>query len=387
MSKIKRNLIERIGLDRMVIAGFRILHIDFEKLKKHQNVTVEEQGKLTYLLDNGKSFRWLKIIDNKWFGTLTSGTRDNLGMKQDYSRMDITIGNRETGNLQNMTVVEYKERVERIFSYLHEEYGIIVDVSTVKINNLEINCTFIIKQEFYKYHRALRLLMFNLPSYYLKLGDMQGRNHKNTRLESETFYCGNGSMEIKIYDKKRQLQQLRGFVSDDNLMRIEIVLKNSRKIKEVFGTNKLNELTDTMVNQYYITQFHKLFEKRYHLWKIKNGDWLKQAVELHKIQSVRCWQRNLLNECRNYEQMNLVPILLDIDDLLGQIKMLERGGHYKRVEKSILKKCEDDDIYLQKDAEKILEIFDKVNGAYEQYVKNCVQKSPESPVCGEIDCM
>lgn len=46
MSKKIKKLVERIGLDRMVIAGFRILHIDFEKLKKHQNITVEEQENL-----------------------------------------------------------------------------------------------------------------------------------------------------------------------------------------------------------------------------------------------------------------------------------------------------------------------------------------------------
>lgn len=317
---------------------------------------------------------------------MNAGTRDTKYMKQDYSRMDITIGNRECGNLQNLTVIEYKERVERIFLYLHEEYGIIADVNTVKINELEINCTFTIKQEFYKYHRALRLMMFNLPSYYLKLGEMQDRNQKNIRLESETFYCGNKSMEIKIYDKKRQLKQTKGYISPDELMRIEIVLKTARKIKEIFGTNKLSELTDTMVNQYYITQFHKLFEKKYYSWKTKNGDWLKQAIELHKIQSARCWQRNLLNECRNYEQKNLVPILLDINDLLEQVKVLERSGHYKRVENSILKKCEEDDIYLQEDAEKISEIFEKVNSAYKEYIQNVMQEPPGTTISGEVDC-
>lgn len=56
-------VLSRIGLDKTVVSGFRIIRIDFKKLQKHDNVTIDKDGKYTYLLENGSSFRWLKIED------------------------------------------------------------------------------------------------------------------------------------------------------------------------------------------------------------------------------------------------------------------------------------------------------------------------------------
>ena len=69
------NLIERIGLDRTVLSGFRIISIDFEKLLKCDNAVIDREGKFTYLLNNGESFRWMKIEDRKMFGTLCAGVK------------------------------------------------------------------------------------------------------------------------------------------------------------------------------------------------------------------------------------------------------------------------------------------------------------------------
>lgn len=49
-------------------------------------------------------------------------------------------------------------------------YGITVNLQSLKFSEMEINCTFELKEEFYKYHRILRLMMFNLPKSFKKLG-------------------------------------------------------------------------------------------------------------------------------------------------------------------------------------------------------------------------
>ena len=69
------NLIERIGLDRTVLSGFRIISIDFEKLLKCDNAVIDREGKFTYLLNNGESFRWMKIEDRKMLGHYVPGSR------------------------------------------------------------------------------------------------------------------------------------------------------------------------------------------------------------------------------------------------------------------------------------------------------------------------
>lgn len=359
-----KSLIEKIGLDRMVISNFRIRSLDRKKLICHDNVTYDAGNEHGYLLEDGTCFSHLKIKDNRLFGSLLAGTHRTCSVKRDYSKMDITIGDTQTWNLQNMSVDEYKKHIKTIFSYIYEEYGLLIDDSYTTISTLEINCTFEIDACFSEYHRSLRLLMFLLPDYYKKIIEVCKKDISNLSLESETFYRGNNSMQIKIYDKKRQLQNTHGYLYGGNIMRIEFVLKTAQKIREVFGSNSLSNLSDTIVNEYYIRQFRKLFGNKYQKWKKDNGKYLRQKILEHKRQNPSHWQRTLLNELRNHEQTNQIPILLDINDLLVQVKLLDTTGHYKRVEKSILKKCRTDDVYLQNDAQKINEIISKVENIY-----------------------
>lgn len=86
------------------------MRINFEKLKTRRNVVVEYQEQAGYLLENGVCFSRLKIEDNVQFGMLTAGTKKTKYGERDYAFMDITIGDAETGNLQNITIQEYKER-------------------------------------------------------------------------------------------------------------------------------------------------------------------------------------------------------------------------------------------------------------------------------------
>lgn len=60
--------------------------------------------------------------------------------------MDIEIRNKTQGNLQNKTVEEYKNKIKCVFQYLYEEYGISVDLQYLKFSEMEINCTFELKE-------------------------------------------------------------------------------------------------------------------------------------------------------------------------------------------------------------------------------------------------
>ncbi len=377
---MSKKLIEKIGIDRSEIKGFVIRLLDLTKLRKHKNVDLEERGEIEHTLEDGNRFVKLRIKDNVLFGTFFAGTRKRNGGYVLDTFMDITIRDNETGNLNNVTLEEYINRIEDICQYLYEEYGVLVDGTNLRFKKLEINCTFGISDEFYKYHRALGLMMYNLPDTYEKITEVKKKNKKNISVESETFYRGNSCMQIKIYDKKRQLKDIGICVLDENIMRIEIVLKNSSKVKEVFGTILIREITDDMVTDYYIGQFRKLFQFRYEKWRRDNGKLLSQMIQSHKAESWNNWQRDILNECRNLELQNRVPIILEIKDLLKQIKILEKGGHYARVERAIMKKCEENDVFLQKDAKKIEEIIDRVNQIYDNYLdlKNCVEDTTAS---------
>lgn len=346
-----------------MISNFRIESIDFTKLSTHENVTLDKEGKFVYNLKDGSGFRWLKIVDNHFFGTLIAGTRKAKRFKQDFAKLDITIGISQGSNLQNQLLMDYKKHIFKVFDYLYKEYGISADYTEIKFNLMEINCTFEIDYMFHEYHRILKLIMFNLPQTYKKIGQIQTANKKKYRLESETFYRGNSSMELKIYDKKKQIEQVYHKTIQNNFMRIEIVLKKTQKIKEVFHTNLLREMTDEQINEFYMKQFKKLIEIPFYKWKYDNDKKIYHMILNSKRK--RYWINNFLRDCRNEEQLRQIPILLDIKDFLRQLKLLEKNGHYKRIEKSVLKCCENDDVYLKNDLDKIKEIIEKVYKAFE----------------------
>lgn len=383
MGKTKE-AINRIGLDRTVVSSFRIVEIDFKKLQRHDNVELDMRGNYLYWLRDGGGFRWLKITDHKMFGIMRAGVRKLKHAKQDYSRMDITIGDTIYGNLQNETVVEYQGRIERVFRYLYVEYGILVDAQSLKFSEMEVNCTFELAEEFYKYHRVLRLMMFNLPASFKKIGQVSGVNKKEQRIEAETFYRGNAVTEVKIYDKKKQLEQKKHTPLQDNVLRIEFVLKKTQKIKEAFQSAAVADLTDEKLNKFYYEQFVKLFEKPYRKWQIENGKQLKRLILDHKQRNRIWWKVNLFRECANKEQSDQVPQLLDVKDLLVQIKALEKKGHYTRVAKGILEQSDYNDVFFQNDSDKSEEIIGKVHEAYDYYLKKTMLvQGTDSPTNGE----
>lgn len=315
---------------------------------------------------------------------MCAGTKKTTRIKQDYARMDIFVGDGSQGNLQNKTVAEYQRMIKRIFQYLHDEYGVTVNFQNLKFSEMEINCTFELKEEFYKYHRVLRLMMFNLPKSFRKLGQVSGINKSKQRIEAETFYRGNSSTEVKIYDKKKHLEQTIQFRLEKNMMRIEFILKKSQKIKEVFRSTLVSDLTDEKINKFYYQQFTRLFEKPYRKWQVENGYQLRNMIVNHRNNHKKHWQRNLIQECSNKEQSDQLPLLLDVKDLLTQVKILDKDRHYQRIAKGILEQCSYNDIYLQNDAEKAEEIIGKVKDAYNSYLnREVVIETLDSPIYGE----
>lgn len=119
-------------------------------------------------------------------------------------------------------------------------------------------------------------------------------------------------------------------------------------------------------------------------WQIENGNQLKNMITYHKWQNKRYWKSNLLRECSNKEQLDQIPLLLDVKDLLAQAKALDKDGHYQRVAKGILEQCNYNDVYLQNDSDKAEEIIIRVHEAYENYLKGIrLVSASYSTICGE----
>lgn len=118
---------------------------------------------------------------------------------------------------------------------------------------------------------------------------------------------------------------------------------------------------------------------------IENGKQLKGLIISHKAKSKHYWKSNLLRECGNREQIDQIPVLLDVKDLLLQVKALDKDGHYTRVEKGMLEQCNYNDVYLQNDTDKAEEIICRVHESYDNYLKGIRRVAVSySTVSGEV---
>lgn len=82
---------------------------------------------------------------------------------------------------------EYIGKLLDIQKHLKKQYGIDADFSDITVKELEINRTFKLDADFDNYHRAVNLIMTNLPSYMKNQMDYKKVVHSN--IEYQTYYA------------------------------------------------------------------------------------------------------------------------------------------------------------------------------------------------------
>ena len=360
---IIQTITSEIGLDRTIIGNFEITGIDFERALSfsEEKVSIECSGENLYYLKDGHAFSRLKIVDNYMFGVCTVYMKCMNGTRFVYASMDISIGTVRETNFQNQTMEEFKLRLGTIREYLVDKYGVVADFMQATFRNLEINVTLPLKHKFKEYHRVFNLMMYNVVLRNSKPTlEFKAENKKNAEQEVTGICKKNNCLEVKVYDKARQLREQNKADLLGEYMRLEITLLTTRKIREVFGTNRVYQITNKMIEQYFEKQCRKLLIKPYEKWTETNREQLKKIMEEHRGKSERNWKANLLKQCSNLEQKNLLPVLLDIDDLLQIMKETDRHGNYQRDKRSLLQQAELYTVYLNHDSRKFEEIFSKL---------------------------
>ncbi|WP_066713161.1 hypothetical protein [Clostridium sp. Marseille-P299] len=333
--------IERIGIDKTIIGNIKIVSIDFDKLNKkiekgRVTLHAESSREAFYILDSGEMFSYLKIIDNKVFSDFIAGVKICKGAKKEYAKISLTIRN----NLQNKTCAEYKDFLKEVFLYLENEYGIFVDYSKVKFCEIEINLTFNLKNGSFKdYRRTLLMMIRNAPrDRYARKSNIKNKKSNITyctfyeadkQLQEDklqTLYVGNKEIELKIYDKGKQLANKLGTNMPSNLARIEYTLKTERKIRNALKTTNVRDIYDKQIKDYFLVQFNEDVTKQLKKWRINNRKKLKKLVTKHfNTNDKRGWISNMFREIRTYESIKSVPLLFDVNDLEPIIKGITKS--------------------------------------------------------------
>ena len=341
---------ERIGIDRSVLCEFRVTNVDTEilekSIKKHNDSQEKTYASITYDKDspvelpNGKHIRKLVIKDSS-IGKLTvSFEKNNLNSRQYVNTSLELMVSDSNNNLQNLSVTEYQTRIIEVFDLLEKKYGVSVDYSTISIKKLELNATFYLNEPYEKYRQPILLLIRGVPpkkygknycNNSVKYATWHEANLQSGKDNLETVLVKNSSVELKIYNKGKHLKDIGELEElDKDIMRVEYTIKDRRILESTFLNNKEKEsganiiasLTDEKVNKLFRKYFNRDIAAPYYQWASRNHKQLVELTKKHR-EKYQKWTSTFFRECRQYEAVNGLPLLFDLENMLKVFKVLE----------------------------------------------------------------
>lgn len=336
--KEELELIERIGIDKSRLNNIFIKNIDEEKINQHRSENREivvEYGDTPVVLQSGKCLRRLKLKDER-IGMLNFQYKKRADGKSHATCSLQLLATDNGNNLQNLTVQEYKKRVSEAFWLITQEYGIVLDYSQAKIKSLEVNATFRLQDDFPKYEKAILMMIRNVPQVYrdkrsnsLKYHIWREATRNYDRLE--TVLAKNQSVELKIYNKLKQLKDTGAIdnIAENNIMRVEYTFKNASTLKSRFGANNVNALSDEALISMYKWYFNRDIIQPWEKWQKNNKHALCHIASKY-MQSGMDWKQAFFRECREFESTHGLPVLFDVCDMQPVFKLLDKSRNSNR---------------------------------------------------------
>ena len=212
-----------IGIDKTKIKSFLLRKIDREKFfnKNNCNIIYKQEGATVEVKDIYNisfNYSYLKVTDVSMFNTLIMGVKINKGVINPYSFIEIPISDKDEHNLIPLKCSEYHKLINEISEYLKDKYGLYIDFDTAKFDEIEINITANMELPFESYDYLLNQMVYLTPRIYL-YSSFVGKKRITNQFE---FF--NKSVQVKIYDKSRQLNEKYKIKIGKKYMRIEYKL-------------------------------------------------------------------------------------------------------------------------------------------------------------------
>lgn len=347
-----------IGLDKQTIKP-TVVGIDLQKLKSCYNVVIDTTGATypiyDYKEDTEQFISHINIKDGTMFNRLTIGTyKADLGIGL-FCYLDISKMGVDDCNLVPYTVEGFKIYTDKCIQYIEDRYGVKLHNNSYKGELMEMNITIELTEKFNNYSHLLELMAKLTPSkkryktelYYDKENECTGIKLKNK------------SMTKKVYDKRKQMETEKEIkiVLDKEYMRIEDTLLHQNKIKDVFNTYNISEITDTAVKEYMQKSINEDLIKPLEKHIVKGNKLLKKVAAEEKKKDSRKWKRMFLYRAAALRDDKDIPIVVDIQQILDIIKA-ENPKNYSRDVKKLQKDIEEL-AHLQNNFKKLSEIKSK----------------------------
>ena len=354
--------------DKVRIYNFYISEIfDIPKLQEIGIVNIIKGRKIYIPVNKEDEISSVCIKENEYFDNLIYAVGIDGHV---FSEMELSVPDDEKyHNLNCMRLEEYQLRLEEIKDFLLKEYGIVIRFEDSKFKTMEINKTIILNDEFLKYQRPIKTIMYLFPKKLrLKEHDYFSEDQnteKNFKRSIETFMKDSGKqgITIKFYDKKKQLESKYKIYLPFECLRFEITLKKPSKIRKNLGTNKVFELTDEKLNLYFRKFIDENIRKPMELYQKQMKSNLRRILKKYYSPSSHTWSRDILLQISGQELEKGVPLMFDISNLLNEIDVLKLGSKQKKysVKQRFICICREElQIYMQEDGKRCYELLTKL---------------------------
>ena len=352
----------------MILSNIEILEIrDTEKLLNMGVIEPATKNGINYTTINGEKFKRINIENDSVIHRFFCGAKLFKGKVSRYCHLTTIIRGDNNTNLQCYSVEDYYDYLAQIIDHLDQRYGIIVDVSDVRIKEIEINKTIELYRPFEEYHRPLQLMFQNLPHTFHSTLTGANRDSAEDRQITRSYSARTNKtpkskhyMICSIYDKSKQLEQK--ITIEKNYLRLEIRLVGASKIKRELGTDSFAELTDELLCMFLQEQIEKLFVKPHEKWEQSRDKLLSRIIKEERKKN-KHWIVNTLRRLQDLEIQNQKPYVLDIHEILLVFSII--SDDTKKRQNEIIKQfLEQANKYeksmVQNDHDKIEELFEKL---------------------------
>ena len=279
------------------------------------------------------------------------------------------------GNLNNYNYEEMKNVIETAIIDLYYLTGIEINPKTVRLNDIELNLTFVQNCDFNNLMRSVSYYQnytrrgYSTKEYkeadeesviYDSKPDNRTRSklkiyQPNLRMCTTGFVTANQSIAVKLYDKKREtityaeehgysLEFENGF----SIIRLEFEIRNRKQLQKYFKSqDKLvffDDLSQADIECTYVTLVHNFFKAPYEEKYVPESICtLKNIIEtLDTSRKGGLWKQELIREVLSQEiWAKATPALLSEKDILSVMKynrtFATHPARYKKVLLELLK--------------------------------------------------
>lgn len=353
----------KVGIDRIICKDLEIKQVNIELLRSKGFIVIQDEKCIRILKDDEGKDAYISyirvskeqdntlLINDLKIGRLKKETNIFNGMV-DYEHLNINLpkGISKTRTNEN-NISNTDDLMQSIKAVQDELEGLgfgMVNILNTELKEIEINVNVDLKKPFKEYEKVLSYLQDLLPK---RLKSEVNNNHK-PKDRYTGFQSGNKSINIKMYDKRANIWKKTGQEIGKERLRIEYSLLNEQKIKDVFGSNKLNEI---VADEFELID--KAFKRLLQADLLNNlykdiDKQLKHATK--EIGRYKATKTKLSGQEYIFDND-----ILDIEIVLGALKENTLSNHYSRECKTLISRVlEGKQVKLFGNIEKLNEILE-----------------------------